>query len=125
MQNVLEKRELPARSTALLEKPSVRTQRLRKHGPNISTDNGFQAEVRRRVDAYFKQTGKRERDQVSMYVKTLAIMFGWPGPGYLVFVAKTWWQACRRGLAGLRDGRHRLQHSARRRASCLFAPTAG
>jgi linoleoyl-CoA desaturase len=94
MQTVSETRDLPESSTALLDAPTRRHPTIAQTRPKFSPDHGFQAEVRRRVDAYFEQTGKRERDQLSMYVKTLAIML-WVAGSYavLVFVAETWWQA--------------------------------
>jgi len=54
----------------------------------------FHVELRRRVDAFFRTTGRRQRDCPQMYVKT-AILFAGFGTAYglLVFVAGTWWQA--------------------------------
>ena len=51
----------------------------------------FQAELRRRVDAYFKNTGKRSRDLPTMYVKS-AFILAWYGVSYylLVFHQNTW-----------------------------------
>lgn len=56
--------------------------------------NGFQVELRRRVEAYFRLTGRRQRDCPRMYVKT-AIVIGWFVTSYilLVFGAEAWWQA--------------------------------
>ncbi len=57
-------------------------------------DNGFQEELRARVDEYFRRTGKRQRDCWQMYLKT-AILLTLFAASYvlLVFVAATWWQA--------------------------------
>jgi linoleoyl-CoA desaturase len=56
--------------------------------------NGFQVEVRRRVDEYFRSSGRRQRDCPQMYVKT-AIIVACFAAAYvlLVLVAQTWWQA--------------------------------
>jgi linoleoyl-CoA desaturase len=57
-------------------------------------DNGFHAELRRRVDEYFAQTGRRQRDCPEMYLKTAIILLAFVGIYVaLVFVAATWWQA--------------------------------
>jgi linoleoyl-CoA desaturase len=62
--------------------------------PKFPKDDGFQAELGRRVAAYFHTTGKRERDCWQMYLKTVIIL-AWCAVSYwlLVFVAQTWWQA--------------------------------
>src|SRR5205085_8657490 len=54
----------------------------------------FQTEVRRRVDDYFRRTGRRQRDCPQMYLKTAGV-FGWflTSYGLLVFWAAAWWQA--------------------------------
>jgi linoleoyl-CoA desaturase len=56
--------------------------------------NEFHAELRRRVDTFFRITGRRRRDCGQMYVKTaiLVAVFA-AGYGLLVFGAQTWWQA--------------------------------
>jgi linoleoyl-CoA desaturase len=56
-------------------------------------DSGFHVEVRRRVEEYFRVTGRRQRDCREMYLKT-AVLFvvfatSW---ALLVFVARDWWQ---------------------------------
>src|SRR5436309_5417563 len=57
-------------------------------------DNGFQVELRRRVDEYFQQTGRRQRDCPQMYLKTAIILLTFAGLySALVFVAVNWWQA--------------------------------
>jgi linoleoyl-CoA desaturase len=61
-------------------------------------DNGFYVELRRRVDEFFEQTGRRQRDCPQMYLKTAIILLSFVGLYVaLVFVAVTWWQAL--GLA--------------------------
>ena len=37
-------------------------------------DNSFQVELRRRVDEYFRRTGRRQRDCALMYLKTAIIL---------------------------------------------------
>ncbi len=57
-------------------------------------DNSFQTELRRRVDEYFRRTGRRRRDCPQMYLKTAIILAAFAGLYLLlVFVAATWWQA--------------------------------
>jgi linoleoyl-CoA desaturase len=56
--------------------------------------SAFHAELRRRVDAYFRTTGRRRRDAGAMYSKTgilLACLATWYV--LLLFVADAWWQA--------------------------------
>ena len=56
--------------------------------------DGYQLELRRRVDAYFKTTGKSPRDCARMYLKTATILSWFVGSYVaLVFFAATWWQA--------------------------------
>lgn len=56
-------------------------------------DNAFQLELRRRVEEYFRTTGRRQRDGWQMYVKTAILAAGFAGSYLLlVFVAETWWQ---------------------------------
>src|SRR5262245_27057183 len=87
-------RDLPAGRTAvstLLPTPQPSTLHTR---PKFPADTGFQAEVRRRVDAYFKATGQRERDHPAMYLKSFAILVWLVGSwALLVLAAHTWWQA--------------------------------
>lgn len=56
--------------------------------------NEFQQELRRRVDEFFRTTGRRQRDCWQLYLKT-AIFLASLATSYvlLVFVAETWWQA--------------------------------
>jgi linoleoyl-CoA desaturase len=62
--------------------------------PKFESDPGFLTEVRRRVDNFFRTTGRRDRDCPQMYLKT-AVIFAWLGLSYalLIFVATAWWQA--------------------------------
>ncbi len=59
----------------------------------FANGNAFQLELRRRVEEYFRTTGRRPRDCWPMYVKT-AILLGGFTVVYtlLVFVDQTWWQ---------------------------------
>ncbi len=58
----------------------------------VSTD--FQEQLRERVDKFFRNTGRRQRDCWQMYLKT-AILLTFFAALYVlgVFVAQTWWQA--------------------------------
>src|SRR5512133_2142730 len=57
-------------------------------------DNAFQIELRHRVDAMFKGTGRRERDCPQMYLKTAILLASFAALYVLlVFVAGSWWQA--------------------------------
>jgi linoleoyl-CoA desaturase len=57
-------------------------------------DNAFHKEARRRVDEYFRNTGRRQRDCPAMYLKTAVILTFFAGLyTFLVFFAATWWQA--------------------------------
>jgi linoleoyl-CoA desaturase len=62
--------------------------------PTFPADDGFYAEVRRRVKGYFQQTGKSERDCFSMYLKTFIIL-AWMYASWalLVFSVDTLWLA--------------------------------
>jgi linoleoyl-CoA desaturase len=57
-------------------------------------DNSFQIELRRRVDDYFRSTGRRQRDCPQMYLKTAIILSVFLGLylSLVVFVS-TWWLA--------------------------------
>jgi len=60
----------------------------------FGTTDGFQLELRRRVDEFFRSTGRRQRDCPQMYLKTAIIVTCFVAAyGLLVFVAQTWWQA--------------------------------
>ncbi|HUY33874.1 MAG TPA: acyl-CoA desaturase [Pirellulales bacterium] len=56
--------------------------------------DGFQQALRRRVEAYFETTGRRERDCPRMYLKT-ALILVWFAASYiaLVFFLQSWWLA--------------------------------
>ncbi|MBC7783848.1 MAG: acyl-CoA desaturase [Burkholderiales bacterium] len=58
----------------------------------FSGSDRFVRELRRRVDAYFEQTGKSKRDCPQMYFKT-AMILAWFFGAYalLMFVAMSWW----------------------------------
>jgi linoleoyl-CoA desaturase len=58
----------------------------------FASDSGFHAELKRRVQEYFKQTGLSPTGDLRMYVKTGSILL-WFAASYflLVFVATTWW----------------------------------
>jgi linoleoyl-CoA desaturase len=63
-------------------------------GVKFASDAGFQKEVRRRVDEYFRSTGRRQRDCPAMYVKTAVLLACFAACyALLVFVAQAWWQA--------------------------------
>jgi linoleoyl-CoA desaturase len=76
--------------------PSVRSRGA--GGPEgvlkFGTDRAFQLELRRRVDEYFRTTGRRQRDCWQMYLKT-AIVTASLAISYLllVFAAHAWWQS--------------------------------
>jgi linoleoyl-CoA desaturase len=54
----------------------------------------FQVELRRRIDEFFRSTGRRERDCPQMYLKTAILIASFAGLyALLVFIAETWWQA--------------------------------
>lgn len=60
----------------------------------FSRDNAFQVEVRRRVDEYFRRSGRTQRDCWQMYLKSAVVLASFTACYVvLVFVANTWWQA--------------------------------
>ena len=70
--------------------PSDEVGRKLKFGKN----DGFQAELKRRVEEYFRTTGRRQRDCWRMYLKTAIILTTFVSSYVLlVFFAATWWQA--------------------------------
>lgn len=78
--------------------PSSRPATRTSCGPRASLkfrgDNAFQVELRRRVDEYFRTTGRRQRDCWQMYVKSAVLVAGFAVTyALLVFVADRWWQA--------------------------------
>ena len=60
----------------------------------FGASDGFDHELRQRVDRYFQNNGLGERDCPQMYLKTV-LLLGWFVGSYalLVFCAGTWWQA--------------------------------
>jgi len=62
--------------------------------PKFVGNDGFQVELRRRVEEFFRRTGRRQRDCWQMYLKT-AVLLAVFAASYvlLVFAAQTWWQA--------------------------------
>jgi len=86
----------------------------------FASETGFLREVRRRVDDYFRATGRWQRDCPRMYLKT-AIMLSCCAAFYvlLVFVAATWWQGLALALAlGLTMGgvAFNVQHDGKHHA---------
>ena len=86
----------------------------------FGTDGAFQLELRRRVDEYFRATGRRQRDCWQMYLKTAILIAGLAVPYLLlVFAAHVWWQsvplAVVLGLAAAGIG-FNIQHDASHRA---------
>lgn len=102
--------------------------------PRFAQDDGFGRELRRRVDAHFKERGTSERDAPAMFVKSLVVLcFAAAVYVLLVFFARTWWQAVALGvLMGLaaaeigfniqHDGGHRA-YSRRRWLNSATAAT--
>jgi linoleoyl-CoA desaturase len=59
----------------------------------FGNDSAFQIELRRRVEEYFRTSGRRQRDCWQMYLKTAILLVAFAGSYLLlVFVAQTWWQ---------------------------------
>src|SRR5579859_520957 len=60
----------------------------------FAADNGFQKELRRRVEACVRELGIKERDVPRMYLKTAIVLSSF-SLAYcaLVFLADAWWQA--------------------------------
>jgi len=68
---------------------AVSNQRLK-----FEQDEGFQRELRRRVEAFIRERGIQERDCPRMYLKTAAVLAAFAlSYIFLVFVARTWWQS--------------------------------
>jgi linoleoyl-CoA desaturase len=84
--------------------------------PLFARDDGFHREVKRRVQAYFDETGLSRRDSPRMYLKTVMLLL-WFGVSYglLVFGANALWQGALLSLslafamAGIGFG---IQHDA-------------
>jgi len=73
---------------------TLRTNTRDDHRLIFGRDNSFQVELRKRVDEYFRGTGRRQRDCPQMYLKTGIILAVFIGLYILLaFVAATWWQA--------------------------------
>ena len=75
----------PASSTSASRQPDFAAVKF-------SGSDRFIRELRRRVDAYFDQTGRRRRDCPQMYFKTASIL-AWFTAAYLLllFFAVSWW----------------------------------
>ena len=73
--------------------PAASSEEQRKK-PTFAKNDGFYAELRKRVDDYFIATGLPQRDCPRMYRKT-AVLIGTYVASYvlLVFFATSWWQA--------------------------------
>jgi linoleoyl-CoA desaturase len=74
--------------------------RARVHGreshasPKFGKDQAFQLEIRRRVEEYFRTSGRRQRDCWQMYLKSAILLASFALLyGVLVFAAQSWWQA--------------------------------
>ncbi len=86
----------------MTEKPSPETIHEGHAGAGVAPakrlkfagSNDFQSELRRRVEAFFRSTGRRQRDCWQMYLKT-AVLLGLLAASYvlLVFVVQAWWLA--------------------------------
>ena len=84
--------QLP-QQTAVSGNVAVPALRLAQHSTlKFNGSDRFVHELRRRVDAYFEQTGHRRRDSPQMYFKTATIL-AWFIAAYvlLLFVATSWW----------------------------------
>ena len=62
--------------------------------PKFAGSDAFHVELRRRVEEFFRRSGRRQRDCWQMYLKT-AILLAVFAASYvlLVLAAQTWWQA--------------------------------
>lgn len=60
---------------------------------NFAGSRDFHRELRRRVDGWFAETGRRKRDNAPMYLKSAVILAGFFALyAALVFGANAWWQ---------------------------------
>ena len=60
----------------------------------FGVSDGFDVELRRRVEAFFRATGRRQRDCWQIYVKTgILVAVGVASYRLLALGAWTWWQA--------------------------------
>src|SRR5689334_12478161 len=76
---------------AMMQEPSMNASRPSANLKFNGSDR-FIRELRRRVDAYFEQSGKRPRDCPQMYFKTATIL-AWFAGAYilLLLVVSQWW----------------------------------
>jgi linoleoyl-CoA desaturase len=83
----------PNAAPADLDDRSPRTEALSQR-LTFGGSGSFHAELRRRVEEFFRRSGRRQRDCWQMYLKS-AILLAFFAASYalLVFVAATWWQA--------------------------------
>ena len=80
--------DLPARGDHVTNRPVALAKGLKFAG---SSD--FQSELRRRVDEFFRNTGRRQRDCPRMYVKSAVLLVAFATTYVtLVLFAGTWWQ---------------------------------
>lgn len=62
--------------------------------PKFEGNSAFQMELRRRIDEFFAESGRRQRDCPQIYVKSAILLVLFAGLyALLVFFAQTWWQA--------------------------------
>ena len=76
--------------------PACQTSRATGHEGSLkfAGNNDFQVEVRRRIDEFFRSTGRRQRDCPQMYLKTAILLTSFVASyALLVFAAQSWWQA--------------------------------
>jgi linoleoyl-CoA desaturase len=63
-------------------------------GLKFGSSSGFQVELRRRIEEFFRCSGRRQRDCWQMYLKTVILLAAFAASyTLLLFVAATWWQA--------------------------------
>src|SRR5436190_4817064 len=77
--------------------PTLQQATVRAHSDELpkvkfTGSDRFLRELRKRVDGYFEQTGRRKRDCPTMYFKTATILL-WFAAAYtlLVFFVTSWW----------------------------------
>jgi linoleoyl-CoA desaturase len=77
-----------------IDQAAARTAEDLRRRPKFARNDGFHNDVRRRVEDYFRHSGRRQRDVPAMYLKT-AIILALLAASYalLVFAAQAWWQA--------------------------------
>ena len=75
--------------TCLCVRPNIAEQ-----APKFTNSDRFLYALRRRVDAYFEETGRARRDSPKMYFKTATILAWFFGAYFLLlFAANAWWVA--------------------------------